>query len=1380
MKAFLVDAEAVGKNGLPAVRLFLKDAATGRAFPAYAFFEPYFLLLPDENITGAQESGTMEKFKKTLLEQQFDSHGKPARITAVADCRKTLSGKEARFLKLSVDQPGHVPDIREQVKGFGKCFEHNIPYHLRYVIDSGLVPSSLLEAEIGDGSVLASARAEQSEDLPALRAVAVDIESFSSFGSIPDPSRDPCIMASLADKDGAVVLAHTHKVQAPFVENLASEKALLERIPEILAQKHADLVCTYNGDAFDLPYLQKRSEILGARFCAGRTARPVRTRRIGMRTKSFLSGRVHFDVYHAISFLNTVGAVRLQRLTLDSAYFELFGKHKIDLPYEQLYANWRTGRDLEKVAEYCRVDAVACLELANYCIGLELALSRLVGMPLFESSRATAGQLVEFFLMRKSHHYGEVIPNKPSYSEVVARTANPLKGAFVKTPEPGVYENIAVLDFRSLYPSIIVSHNIDPATIDCECCQDVEMKRAVGHHFCRKRKGLIPRVLEEVLESRFEVKKRLKQAKKDGGEASELFAQLNATQWAMKVVANSIGPNEPLVLRDESGLVRIMSASEFVDPVIGPDSPAVGGTKIGRRLGWSAACFVGARTLFKPVKAVMRHLLHGPLFEVRLRSGRVVRLTKDHSAFTLNGEGEVVPVKGSDLSPGSLLVVPKRLPAGGETEVVLRIVPALSSAPKEDLEGIVITAKLPFPKDVSLNFARILEALDEPAFPNAVRFKLGLQHRTASRLLKRLEGLGMVLSARKANGRVYRRTGKGSDFARFILGVVGKMKYNGNRREHFALLANVRDAVSALPPHLFDGFKVGALNGRRIGNKLVVDARTAAFLGYYVSEGHARKWKNKTGGMSYRLALTNHDEEILSEMYGLAAGFGLPVRKERRNVGLNQHIAFLLSKHVFQAGCNAYEKQVPPVILSSPSHVQREFLRAYFNGDGNYERRAKRTRFTTVSEKLATSLVVLLNQLGFGAVSVKRDGKFFRVVVSEDIFENTGRKRFGKFSRLVPARFLEKEIRALKKSRYRAALKNNISRQQLEKFYSEYLPVFGRSERIESLLDFLGSDLAVDAVERVTTVKEPPKWVYDLSVEDAENFIGGFGGVCLHNSFYGYLAYPRSRWYDHECGEATTGLGRQYIQDTMHKAESEGFKVLYGDTDSLLLQFEKGGENKVTEFQSKINSSLPGNMELELEDIYPRGVFVSKKAAGKDDKNAEGAKKKYALINREGKIKIRGFELVRRDWSPVAKKTQRKLLQILLETGDVKAAVAMARAVVEELKAGKTPMDDLVILTQLRKKTGAYAVTSPELAAAQKARKAGMKIPENSLIGYVITRSGRTISEKATVREHAADYDPDYYINNQVIPAVLKLLGAFGYDAEELKASGRQSRLDGW
>ncbi len=280
----------------------------------------------------------------------------------------------------------------------------------------------------------------------------------------------------------------------------------------------------------------------------------------------------------------------------------------------------------------------------------------------------------------------------------------------------------------------------------------------------------------------------------------------------------------------------------------------------------------------------------------------------------------------------------------------------------------------------------------------------------------------------------------------------------------------------------------------------------------------------------------------------------------------------------------------------------------------------------------------------------------------------------------------------------------------------------------------------------------------------------------LANSFYGYLGYARSRWYSRDCAGSVTAFGRELIINTMKDAESAGFKVIYGDTDSFFLLLQHKTKDDAMTFLGEINDKLPGAMELELEDFYRRGVFVGKKGAAE----GAGAKKKYALLSEAGRIKIKGFELVRRDWSNIARETQRKVLEAILNEGSKEKAMAIVKDVVKDLRDGDVNLKDLVIYTQLRKKIDSYDSVSPELHAAKKALEDGVKDKselEGGTIGYVITRSGSSISEKAEIEDTAKTYDPDYYISHQVMPATLKILKELGYTEEELKGAGSQRRL---
>ena len=288
-----------------------------------------------------------------------------------------------------------------------------------------------------------------------------------------------------------------------------------------------------------------------------------------------------------------------------------------------------------------------------------------------------------------------------------------------------------------------------------------------------------------------------------------------------------------------------------------------------------------------------------------------------------------------------------------------------------------------------------------------------------------------------------------------------------------------------------------------------------------------------------------------------------------------------------------------------------------------------------------------------------------------------------------------------------------------------------------------------------------------MSVEDNENFL--INNIYAHNSAYGYLAFPRARWYSKECAEVVTYLGRKYIQQTIKEAEKFGFKVIYSDTDGFYAVWKEKIDKdelikKVHEFLDMINSKLPENMELEFEGFYKRGIFITKK--------------RYALIDENNKIIIKGLEFVRRDWANIAKKTQRAVLETLLIEGNVEKARKIIQNVIDDLKKGKVDKEDLIIYTQLTIDPKEYKTTAPHVEVAKRILKKGGRLRVGDVIGYIITSGEKSISERAKLPEEAKDYDVEYYIENQILPPVLRIMEALGVSKEELKNFGKQITLD--
>jgi DNA polymerase I len=206
-------------------------------------------------------------------------------------------------------------------------------------------------------------------------------------------------------------------------------------------------------------------------------------------------------------------------------------------------------------------------------------------------------------------------------------------------------------------------------------------------------------------------------------------------------------------------------------------------------------------------------------------------------------------------------------------------------------------------------------------------------------------------------------------------------------------------------------------------------------------------------------------------------------------------------------------------------------------------------------------------------------------------------------------------------------------------------------------------------------------------------------------------------------------------------------------------------EEQVTELLSSINQNLPEDMELELEGYYDRGFFVTKK--------------RYALIE-EGTIVVKGLELVRRDWAPVAKNTQHDVLEAILKDASPNKAKKIVKDVIKRLNSGSVDVSDLIIHTKLTKKPENYKQIAPHVIAAEKLRMHGIKVTSGSIIQYVITKGSEPISRRAQPAElmENKEYDPEYYIEHQVLPATLRILEAIGYSEEQIMNTEKQTSLD--
>lgn len=268
----------------------------------------------------------------------------------------------------------------------------------------------------------------------------------------------------------------------------------------------------------------------------------------------------------------------------------------------------------------------------------------------------------------------------------------------------------------------------------------------------------------------------------------------------------------------------------------------------------------------------------------------------------------------------------------------------------------------------------------------------------------------------------------------------------------------------------------------------------------------------------------------------------------------------------------------------------------------------------------------------------------------------------------------------------------------------------------------------------------------------------------LANAAYGYMGWVGARWYCKEGAEAVTAWGRQTIRKAIEIARSLGLKVIYGDTDSLFVTYIP---DKVEEFIKIIERQL--GFEIKVDKIYKRVFFTE-------------AKKRYAGLLADGRIDIVGFEAVRGDWSELAKEVQEKIVEIILKEGDISKAIEYVKRVINDLMNNKIPLNKLIIWKTLSKKLEEYSVDAPHVMAAKRMKDIGFEVGRGDKVGYIIVKGASKISVRAypyfMVSEENVDHN--YYIDHQIIPAALRILGYFGITDKQLKAgaTGQKTLFD--
>ena len=279
----------------------------------------------------------------------------------------------------------------------------------------------------------------------------------------------------------------------------------------------------------------------------------------------------------------------------------------------------------------------------------------------------------------------------------------------------------------------------------------------------------------------------------------------------------------------------------------------------------------------------------------------------------------------------------------------------------------------------------------------------------------------------------------------------------------------------------------------------------------------------------------------------------------------------------------------------------------------------------------------------------------------------------------------------------------------------------------------------------------------------------------LMNSFYGVLGTPACRFYNPALANSITGTGRELLLWSKQWFETKGFTVLYGDTDSLFVSSGmsdaqdalENGRGLAATLNSELGSYIENRwrvasrLELKFEKLYVKLFLPTARHS------TRGASKRYAgLPHGSDTVHFVGMEVVRRDWTALAKQVQRELYLRLFNDEPVDLYLF---DVVKQVRSGKLD-EALVYRKNLRKGAEDYtATTPPHVVAARKSTQA-----TGRLISYVMTAAG---PEPIDNVQHPLDRE--HYVLKQIKPVAEPVLATLGLEFEQVIGDSRQLDLLG-
>ena len=407
--------------------------------------------------------------------------------------------------------------------------------------NSGMADTKEFQEAISDWAELLN------QPVPKIKRLSLDIEVESEVGRIPDPKlaekRVTAVGFEGSDNLKKIFVLRRDGIQEgenelddgielKFYEN---EKEMIEDTFNLVEQY--PVLLTYNGDGFDLPYLYNRANRVGV----SKQKNPLYM----MRDSATLQKGVHLDLYRTFS----------NRAFQIYAFGQKYTDFSLNSVCKGILNEEKIGHEMEidemtyyQIAKYCQNDARLTYKLTSFnddlLMNLLVVITRIARMPIDDIARMGVSQWIRSLMYYEHRKNNFLIPRRSELDNKSAGVANnavikdkKYRGGMVVDPIEGIHFDVIVMDFASLYPSIIKVNNLSYETVRCkheECKKN--MIPQTNHWACTKRNGLTSLIIGSLRDLRVNYYK--SQTKKSNITEEERQLYLVVTQ-ALKVILNA-------------------------------------------------------------------------------------------------------------------------------------------------------------------------------------------------------------------------------------------------------------------------------------------------------------------------------------------------------------------------------------------------------------------------------------------------------------------------------------------------------------------------------------------------------------------------------------------------------------------------------------------------------------------------------------------------------------------------------------------------------------------------------------------------------------------------------------------------------------------------